>query len=87
MSISPTAVLTSINGAAPTDLPVMHSAKFELVINPKSVKALGPTVPPLLLARAQRAAAVDCRPQGLTPLKSPQTRKHKQPRQTSYKHS
>jgi hypothetical protein len=53
LSISPTAVLTSINGAAPADLPVMHSVKFELVINLRGAKALvAPTVPPLLLARA-----------------------------------
>jgi putative ABC transport system substrate-binding protein len=52
MSIRATAVLASINGAAPADLPVMQSAKFELVINLKGAKALVPTVPPLPLARA-----------------------------------
>jgi ABC-type uncharacterized transport system substrate-binding protein len=48
MSISPTAVLASITGAAPADLPVMQSAKFQLVINRKGSKTLGPTVPPFL---------------------------------------
>ena len=52
MSISLTAVLASINGAAPADLPVMQSAKFELVIKLEGAKALGLTVSPLLLARA-----------------------------------
>ena len=42
----------TINGAPPADLPVMQSAKFALVINLNGAKALGPTVPPLLLARA-----------------------------------
>jgi putative tryptophan/tyrosine transport system substrate-binding protein len=42
-----------LRGAKPADLPVQLPVKFEMALNAKTAKALGLTVPPSILLRAE----------------------------------